>query len=105
MAKRAKTSEPSEPERETGIVKVDEPSPPRDVPVAMEPKPEPPPAPPIVPPDTPPATASGPSFGQRVRAFFTFLIRLVSLLIILAIVSVALYYALPWLYQKYITPV
>ena len=96
MAKRAKESEP---EREMGIVKVDEPA------VAVEAKPEPPPAPPIVPPEAPPQTASGPSFGEQVGRFFRFLLRLVSLLLILAIISVALYYVLPWLYQKYITPV
>ena len=96
MAKRAKESES---ERELGIVKVDEPA------VAVEAKPELPPAPPIVPPETPPQTASGPSFGEQVARFFRFLLRLVSLLLILAIISVALYYVLPWLYQKYITPV
>lgn len=96
MAKRAKESEP---ERELGIIKVDEPA------VAVEAKPEPPPAPPIVPPEAPPQTASGPTFGEQVGRFFRFLLRLVSLLLILAIISVALYYVLPWLYQKYITPV
>ena len=96
MAQRAKKSEP---ERELGIVKVDEPA------VAVEAKPEPPPAPPIVPPEAPPQIASGPSFGEQVGRFFRFLLRLVSLLLILAIISVALYYVLPWLYQKYITPV
>jgi hypothetical protein len=101
MAKRAKNPEPSESERdrEVGIVKVEEPK------VAVEAKPEPPPAPPIVPPEAPPQTAPGPSFGERVGGFFRFLLRLAALLVILAIISMALYFVLPWLYQKYITPV
>jgi hypothetical protein len=96
MAKRAKASEP---ERDAGIVKVDEPS--GDAPVAVEAKPEPPPAPPMVPPYAP----SGPSFGERVGRFFRFLLRVVSLLILLSLLSLVLYLTLPWLYQKFITPV
>ncbi len=55
----------------------------------------------------PPAVAvpSGPSFGQRVGRFFAFLLRLVSLVILLSLLSLALYLVLPWLYQKFITPV
>jgi len=103
MAKRAKDPEPSEPERETGIVKVDEPI--VNVPPPAEAKPEPPPAPPRVPPDAPPRAPSGPSFGQRVGSFFRFLLRLVLLLIFLGLLSVALYLTLPWLYQRFIRPV
>jgi F0F1-type ATP synthase membrane subunit b/b' len=105
MAKRAKASEPSEPEREAGIVKVDEP--------AIDPPPEvdvKPPAlsagpPPSEPPPPAVAVPSGPSFGQRVGRFFAFLLRLVSLVILLSLLSLALYLVLPWLYQKFITPV
>lgn len=89
MAKRTKASELSEPE--AGIVKVIDPL--SDEPVARDAKLEALPAP------------SGPSFGQRVRRFFEFLLRLVALLIILAIISLALYYALPLLHQRYIVPV
>ena len=102
MAKRSKAPEPSEPE--SGIVKVVDPFE-NDEPVVVEEKSIAPPAPPIVPPEAPPQTAPGPSFGERVGRFFRFLLRLAALLVILTIISVALYYALPWLYQKYITPV
>ena len=102
MAKRAKESAPSEPE--SGIVKVVDPFE-EDEPVELEPRPEPPPAPPIAPPEAPPQTVPGPSFGDRVLRFFRFLLQLGALLVILAIISVALYYALPWLYQRYIRPV
>jgi len=125
MAKRAKTSEPSEPEREVGIVKVDDPLPSGEAPAEVEPTPEALPAlpagpssdskamsvsePPSVPPDAPPraraASPSGPSFGQRVASFFRFLLRLVSLLILLSLLSLALYLVLPWLYQSFIRPV
>ena len=105
MAKRAKASEPSEPEREAGIVKVDEPviDPPPEVAV----KPAALPAPSNASGNPPPAVAvpSGPSFGQRVGRFFAFLLRLVSLVILLSLLSLALYLVLPWLYQKFITPV
>ena len=104
MPKRAKESAPSEPEREAGIVKVVDPLE-GDAPVVMEEKSIAPPAPPIVPPEAPPQTAPGPSFGERVGRFFRFLLRLAALLVILAIISMALYYVLPWLYQRYITPV
>jgi hypothetical protein len=127
MAKRAKASEPSVPEseREGEIVKVEESRPLGEVPAEVEATPEAPPAlapvphgdpkamsvsePPIVPPDVParPHTAapSGPSFGQRVGGFFRFLLRLVSLLILLSLLSLALYLVLPWLYQTFVRPV
>jgi hypothetical protein len=106
MAKRAKTSEPSESseaDRGMGIVKVDEPL--SDSPVEVEPKPEPPLVAPIVPPKAPSRTPTGPSFGDRVGSFFRFLLRLVSLLILLSLLSLVLYLVLPWLYQKFIRPV
>jgi len=106
MAKRAKASEPSEssePDREVGIVKVDEPL--ADAPVEVEPKPEPPPAPPSLPPKAPPRTPTGPSFGDRVGGFFRFLLRLVSLLILLSLLSLVLYLVIPWFYQNFIRPV
>ena len=113
MAKRAKDPEPSEPEGEAGIVKVDEPSPSGDTPPEVEAKPE---APPLLPPPPvnpysnaparpPTSQPSGPTFGQRVGRFFRFLFRLVLLLIFLGLLSVALYLALPWLYQRFIRPV
>ena len=111
MAKRAKASEPSE--REAGIVKVDDPVPSGDTPVEVDEKPKALPAPndaPSIPPPNllPPPTVvapSGPSFGERVGRFFRFLLRVVSLLILLSLLSLALYLVLPWLYQKFITPV
>jgi hypothetical protein len=103
MAKRAKASEPSEPEREAGIIKVDDPS--LDPPPVAEAKPEPPPAPPRVPPATPPRTPTSPGFGDRVGRFFGFLLRLVILLFLLGVLSVVLYLTLPWLYQRFIRPV
>jgi hypothetical protein len=111
MPRRAKESEPSEPEHEAAIVKVDEPL--LDAPPQVETKRELPPAtsvssggePPGLPPAAPPRTPSGPSFGERVGAFFRFLLRLVFLLILLSLLSLALYLALPWLYQKFIRPV
>jgi hypothetical protein len=103
MARRAKASEPSEPELETGMVRVDEP--PVDTPPKVEPKPGPPPAPPRVPPNAPPRTATGPSFGERIGRFFRFLFRLLLLLLFLGLLSVALYLALPWLYERFIRPV
>jgi hypothetical protein len=103
MAKRAKASEPSEPELETGIVKVDEP--PEETPPEVQTKPELPPAPPRVPPNAPPRTASGPSFGERIGRFFRFLFRLLLLLLFLGLLSIALYLALPWLYQRFVRPV
>lgn len=102
MPKRAKATEPSEPE--SGIVKVVDPFE-DDKPVVVEERSIAPPAPPIVPPEAPPQTAPDPSFGERVGRFFRFLLRLAALLVILAIISMALYYVLPWLYQRYITPV
>lgn len=104
MPKRAKESAPSEPEREAEIVKVVDPFA-EDEPVVVEEKSIAPPAPPTVPPEAPPQTAPGPSFGERVGRFFRFLLRLAALLVILAIISMALYFVLPWLYQRYITPV
>jgi hypothetical protein len=121
MAKRAKASEPSEPEREAGIVRVDDPFPSGDVPAPADEKPESPPAtsvvpigetkvmrveePPSLPPNPPPRAPAGPSFGERVGGFFRFLLRLVSLLILLSLLSLVLYLTLPWLYQKFIRPV
>ena len=104
MAKRAKASEPSEPERQAGIVKVDEPL--MDPPPEGDLKPELPPPPPP-PPSVPAARAapSGPSFGERVGRFFRFLLRLVLLLIILAVLSMALYFAVPLFYETFVRPV
>ena len=96
MAKRSKASEPSEPEREVGMVKVDDPAPPSDPPHVYA-RPEPQPA--------PPRTDSGPSFGDRVGRFFRFLLRLVLLLFFLGVLSLILYLTLPWLYQRFIRPV
>src|SRR5215211_8920907 len=107
MAKRAKTSEPSEPE--AGIVKVDEPFPSSDASVEIDEKPKALPAPVDAPKGIPvtesKSTSSSPTFGQRVGGFFGFLLRVVSLLILLSLLSLALYLVLPWLYQKFITPV
>ena len=121
MAKRAKASEPSEPEGETGIVKVDESIPSQDVAPEESTKPETPSVTSVVPVDTstntqnrpalaettsaPPREPTGPSFGERVGRFFRFLLRVVSLLILLSLLSVALYLVLPWLYQRFIQPV
>lgn len=95
MAKRAKVSEPSESEREAGMVKVVDPL--LDVPVAVDAKPEMTPASVDAP--------SGLSFGERVGRFFRFLLRVISLLILLSLLSLALYLVLPWLYQRFIRPV
>jgi hypothetical protein len=95
MAKRAKVSEPSEPEREAGIVKVVDPL--SDMPVVVNQKPE------VSPATT--ASPSGPGFGQRVGRFIRFLLRVVTLLIILAIISVALYFVLPLFYETFVLPV
>jgi hypothetical protein len=84
MAKRGKESE-------TGMVKVVDPL--YDAPSDARPASLPPPAP------------SPPSFRQRVRRFFDFLMRLLALAIILAVIGLGLYYGLPLLYQKYIVPV
>ena len=101
MAKRAKASEPSEPE--AGIVKADDPV--VDAPVEVDEKPKALPAPVGTSTDVPPKPPPGPSFGERVGRFFRFLLRVVSLLIILSLLSLVLYLVLPWLYQKFITPV
>ncbi len=90
MAKRVKDST-----SETGMVKVVDPF--YDAPVAIEAHAEPSPVPTSAP--------SGPSFGQRVRRFFDFLLRLIASLIILGVIGLGLYYGLPLLYQKYIAPV
>jgi hypothetical protein len=103
MAKRAKASEPSEPE--AGIVNVDEPSSSEDASVEMDEKPKALPAPVVESRSAPVSEPSGPTFGQRVGGFFRFLLRVVSLLILLSLLSLALYLVLPWLYQKFITPV
>ena len=84
MAKQGKESE-------TGMVKVVDPL--YDAPGDARPASLPPPVP------------SRPSFRQRVRRFFDFLIRLLALAIILAVIGLGLYYGLPLLYQKYIMPV
>ncbi len=88
MAKRAKTAE-----QETGMVKVVDPF--YDSPVAIEAQSEPP----------PPPKPARPSFGQRVRRFFDFLLRLVAAVIILGVIGLGLYYGLPLLYRKYVVPV
>jgi len=93
MAKRAKDPGPSEeivPADETAeevmaIVPVKE----------VEPEPIPLPAP----------ASAGPSLGQRVRAFFNFLARLLLILIILGLIGIGVYLSLPMLYQKYVQPV
>jgi hypothetical protein len=103
MAKRAKASEPSEPEHEVAIVPVEDPV--IDPPPAAEPKPELPPPPPPPPPSPPVTVASGPSFGERVGRFFRFILRLVFLLIVLAALSLALYFALPLFYETFVRPV
>jgi hypothetical protein len=83
MAKRAKESE-------TGMVKVVDPL--YDAPADAQPEPPP----------TPASTRT--TFGQRVRRFFDFLIRLLALLIILGVIGLGLYFGLPLLYQRYIVP-
>ena len=107
MAKRAKASEPSEPEMR--IVKVDDAFPADDLRAPVEAEPELTPAPPGTPPRNPPESSlrepSGPSFGQRILRFFQFLFRLVFLVIALSIIALALYIVLPLLYQRYIRPV
>ena len=90
MAKRGNESKP-----EAGIVKVVGPL--VDSPATVDTNHEVPPASTRAP--------SGPSFGERVGHFFRFILRLVSLLLILAILSIALYYALPWLNREFIAPV
>jgi hypothetical protein len=55
--------------------------------------------------ETPIGARSSPSFGQRVRRFFDFLIRLISWVIILGVIGLGLYYGLPLLYQRYVVPV
>ena len=104
MAKRVKESESSEPEREVGLVTLGNPSPSSDPP-QVEAKPALPPPPPRVPPEAPPRTPTGPSFGDRIGRFFRFLLRLVSLLILLGLLSIALYLALPWFYNRFVRPV
>ncbi len=99
MAKRSKASEPSEPEHELGIVKVDDS--PAHAKVEMNSIPEQPPPPP---PSATVAAPSGPSFGERVGRFFRFLLRLVLLLIVLSLLGIALYILIPELYQRYIRP-
>ena len=94
MAKRGNESEP-----EAGIVKVVDPL--VDSPAAVGANPELPPGPVRGSVRSP----SEPSFGERVGHFFRFILRLVSLLLILAILGIALYYILPWLNREFITPV
>jgi hypothetical protein len=90
MAKRVKVTK-----HETGMVKVVDPL--LDAPEEVGAQPE------VNP--TPIGARSGPSFGQRVRRFFDFLIRLVSWVIILGVIGLGLYYGLPLLYQRYVVPV
>lgn len=85
MAKRAKESE-------TGMVKVVDPL--YDAPADAKPGSLPPPT----------STRSSPTFRQRVRRFFDFLIRLFALVIILGVIGLGLYFGLPLLYQRYIVP-
>jgi hypothetical protein len=94
MANRAIESEPSDAEREAGIVKAVDPVPSEDAPSQGKSEPE-----------APSKVRSGPTFGQRIGRFFAFLLRLVTLVILLSLLSLALYVTLPWLYQKFITPV
>ncbi|HEX2996398.1 MAG TPA: hypothetical protein VHP14_16350 [Anaerolineales bacterium] len=89
MAKRAK--DPKDSNHETGVVKIVDPF--YDAPEVIHAEAEPPSQPPR------------PSFGQRVRRFFDFLLRLIATLIILGVIGLGLYYGLPLLYQKYIVPV
>ncbi|HLO32530.1 MAG TPA: hypothetical protein VK249_25510 [Anaerolineales bacterium] len=86
MAKRAKASG-----SEAEMVKVVDPL--YDAPVVVDPQPE------------APSAASRPGIGQRLRRFFVFLLRLLALVVILGILGIGLYYGLPLLYQKYVTPV
>ena len=89
MAKRAKVSEPSEPE--AGIVKIVDPL--LDVPQEVDAAPEPMPAP------------AGPRLGERIRRFFELLLRLISWVIIFGVFGAGLYYGLPLLYHKFVVPV
>ncbi len=52
-----------------------------------------------------PAAKSGPSPGQRVKRFFVILLRALLTLMIAAIVGIALYFGVPYIYEKYILPV
>jgi hypothetical protein len=90
MAKRVKVTK-----HETGMVKVVDPL--VDAPEEVGAQPEASPA--------SIGVRSGPSFGQRVRRFFDFLIRLISWVIILGVIGLGLYYGLPLLYQRYVVPV
>ena len=93
MAKKVKESVPAE-----GSVPMEETV---DKAVAVIPPPEPNPVPePIRIP-----SSSGPTFGQRVGRFFSFLFRLLLLLILLGVIGAGLYFGLPLLYQRYILPV
>lgn len=67
--------------------------------VAVIPEPAPIPEPIRIP------SASGPTFGQRVGRFFSFLFRLILLLLLLGVVGAGLYFGLPLLYERYILPV
>ena len=91
MAKRVEESGPDE-----GIVPVEEPV---DQAVAVVPVKEPEPVPP------PQPFVAGPTFGQRIRLFFNFLLRLIMTLIIVGAIGVGLYFILPLLYHNYILPV
>jgi hypothetical protein len=77
-------------ESETGMVKVVDPL--YDAPADARPEP-------------PPTNARPrPTFRQRVRRFFDFLIRLFALVIILGVIGLALYFGLPLLNQRFIVP-
>jgi hypothetical protein len=87
MPKRIKESEPAE-----EIVQADQPA--SEIVVVDEPQAQ-----------ALESAPTGPTFGQRVRGFFGFLLRLVLVLIVLGVIAVGLSYTLPRLYQKYIQPV
>ena len=87
MPKRVKESEPAE-----EIIQADQPA--SEI-VAVE----------VPQAETVEAAPTGPTFGQRVRWFFGFLLRLILTLIVLALIAVGLSYSLPLVYQNYILPV
>lgn len=87
MPKRIKESAPAE-----EIVQVDQPA--SEI-VAVE----------VPQAETVEAAPKGPTFGQRIRWFLGFLVRLILTLIVLALIAVGLSYSLPLLYQKYVQPV
>ncbi len=52
-----------------------------------------------------PAAKSGPTLGQRVKRFFVILLRTLLTLMIAAVIGTALYFGVPYIYEKYILPV